>query len=225
MQRALAEQAAREVSYQRPANKPPPNVSLTSAGPPKRVPPRTVKYQRDNDSLEERPVGPPSREAPQTAGNGPPRREAPRANGAPIAAPPRRAAPVVKQVPIDDEDESDVELLSLSSDDEDEDQGRRAIVLGDKLLKSQGAVADEDEDLWDENDEEPQVWNGVDQAEVSVDWKTDSFLAMDFVPGSRSVKFLMSQTHSSLNELLLINIEGMRLARDFYFSLPAVFSQ
>lgn len=166
LQRALAEQAAREVSYPRPGNHAPPNVSTAASGPPRREPPRTVKHVLPSPTR----GGPPRREAPQTEVNGPPRREPPRANGAHAAAPPRRQAPVVKPMPIDDDDESDVEMLSLSSDEEDEDpsQGRRAMVVGSQQLKSQGAAVDEDDDLWDENDEEPQNWGGVDQAEVNV---------------------------------------------------------
>lgn len=165
LQRALAEQAAREVSYQRPSNHPPPNVSTAASGPPRREPPRTAKQVLPSSTR----GGPPRREAPQTEMNGPPRREPPRANGAPAAAPPRRVAPVVKSIPIDEDDESDVELLSLSSDDEDEDQsqGRPAMVVGNQQSKSQGAVMDEDDELWDENDEEPQNWGGVNQSELA----------------------------------------------------------
>lgn len=164
LQRALAEQAAREVSYQRPSNHPS-NVSTAALGPPRREAPRSVNRVQPSPPR----GGPPRREVPQIEVNGPPRREPPRANGGQAAAAPRRVAPAVKSLPVDDDDESDVELLSLSSDEEDEDQskGRRSMVVGNQLLKSQGAVVDEDDDLWDENDEEPQNWGGVDQAELA----------------------------------------------------------
>lgn len=173
LQRALAEQAAREVSYQRPSNHPS-NVSTAALGPPRREAPRSVNRVQPSPPR----GGPPRREVPQIEVNGPPRREPPRANGGQAAAAPRRVAPAVKSLPVDDDDESDVELLSLSSDEEDEDQskGRRSMVVGNQLLKSQGAVVDEDDDLWDENDEEPQNWGGVDQAEVTVVYLLDRFV-------------------------------------------------
>lgn len=166
LQRALAEQAAREVSYQRPPNQPPPNVSVAASGPSQHKPRRGIKHI----SLSPTGRGPPRREAPQTEVNGgPPRRRSSSANGVQVAAPPRRVAPA-KTSTIEHDDESDVELLSLSSDDDDDDdesQGRRAIVSSNKPLKSQGAAVDEDDDLWNENDEDPSTWSGVDQAELA----------------------------------------------------------
>ncbi|XP_024363496.1 exocyst complex component SEC5B isoform X5 [Physcomitrium patens] len=110
--------------------------------------------------------GPPRRKPPQMQSvGGPPRRAPPRVNGALVAAPAGRVASP-KAVLIAKDDESDLELLSLSSDD-DETKAPRAIVLGNQLLKAQGAVVDKSDDLWYDNDEEPQTWGGVDQAELA----------------------------------------------------------
>lgn len=66
---------------------------------------------------------------------------------------------------IEYDDELDVEFLSLFLDDDDDDdelQGCCVIVLSNKLLKFQGVVVDEDDDLWNENDEDFLIWSGVD---------------------------------------------------------------
>ncbi|CAK9238429.1 unnamed protein product, partial [Sphagnum troendelagicum] len=165
LQRALEEQAAREVSYQRPPNYPPPTVSPAASGPP------------------------PKREPPRNEAIAPAPRRAPPA----FSGPQVRREPVVVGPPIGDEDESDVELLSISSEDEDEghQQGRPPAVVQsshvqNKAVGGRGGRGGEqqqqqqqqlllqddgdDDDLgWDEDgdDAEPACWKDVNQADLT----------------------------------------------------------
>ncbi|CAK9237296.1 unnamed protein product [Sphagnum troendelagicum] len=161
LQRALEEQAAREVSYQRPPNYPPPTVSPAASGPP------------------------PKREPPRNEAIAPAPRRAPPA----FSGPQVRREPVVVGPPIGDEDESDVELLSISSEDEDEghQQGRPPAVVQSSHVQNKavggrgGRGAEQqqqlllqddgdDDDLgWDEegDDAEPMCWKDVNQADLT----------------------------------------------------------
>ncbi|CAM6036958.1 unnamed protein product [Sphagnum compactum] len=167
LQRALEEQAAREVSYQRPPNYPPPTVSPAASGPP------------------------PKREPPRNEATAPAPRRAPPA----FSGPQVRREAVVVGPPIGDEDESDVELLSISSEDEDEghQQGRPPAVVQsshvqNKAVGGRGGRGGEqqqqqqqqqqlllqddgdDDDLgWDEDgdDAEPTCWKDVNQADLT----------------------------------------------------------
>lgn len=190
----LAEQASRVVSNNNPLSQPLPNMSTAASGSSRCEASRVVKHILPSPTR----GGPPRRKPPQMQSvGGPPRRAPPRVNGALVAAPAGRVASP-KAVLIAKDDESDLELLSLSSDD-DETKAPRAIVLGNQLLKAQGAVVDKSDDLWYDNDEEPQTWGGVDQAEVNARHlhrrsQLTGFLRSSLAPGVSSLLPRSSQS-------------------------------
>ncbi|XP_073393332.1 exocyst complex component SEC5B isoform X2 [Physcomitrium patens] len=129
LQRALAEQAAREANLRTSPNKPtsvdpPKSLVLSKAAPPAKAPP--------------------SRPAPQLQPGGHPTR-APQG-----ALQPRQTRP-----PVEDDDDDEVDMLSISSEDESP-SGR-----GLKHLDANGKLSAEDahENEWEEDyEEEPSTW-------------------------------------------------------------------
>ncbi|KAL2629232.1 hypothetical protein R1flu_013918 [Riccia fluitans] len=144
LQRALAEQAQRDLNYKRPPHYPPTAVA-SSAGP-RRTPPQ----------------GPPP-PPPSSGAGAPPRRTPPppQPHKPPPPAPPKRPAPPPPR-PMEDDEESEVELLSISSEDEDAPPPSRRPPVKDKTAHG------DDSDLeWSEDDGEPENWKNVDQAELA----------------------------------------------------------
>eukprot|EP00249_Psilotum_nudum_P022882 c28676_g1_i1 orf=1854-4124(-) len=100
------------------------------------------------------------------AAAGPPIRQPPRPSARQFSiTPPRRDPP--KPLHAEEEEESDVELLSISSEEEDDPQTRRASVHASADAKKVSKARDEDSDLeWDNGANEPDKWTRVDEAEL-----------------------------------------------------------
>ncbi|KAG6549996.1 hypothetical protein Mapa_008508 [Marchantia paleacea] len=116
---------------------------------------RALAEQAQRDQTYKRPPQyPPPTISPAAAG--PPRRTPPQ-------TPPKRTPPAPPPA-MEDEEESEVELLSISSEDDDAPPpSRRPPAAKDKGRP----IDDDDSDLeWNEDDEEPENWNHVDQAEL-----------------------------------------------------------
>ncbi|KAL3687204.1 hypothetical protein R1sor_013513 [Riccia sorocarpa] len=149
LQRALAEQAQRDPNYKRPPQYPPPAVASSAA--PRRTPPQTPPPLP--------PSGAPSRRVPPPQKPPPP--APPKVAGQPIPAPKRPAPPPPR--PMEDDEESEVELLSISSEDEDAPPPSRR----PPVAKAKVAHGDDSDLEWSEDDEEPENWKHVDQAELA----------------------------------------------------------
>lgn len=117
---------------------------------------RALQEQAQRDVQYRRPPNhPPPVISPAAAG--PPSRHPP------AAPPPKRPPP--RPQPMEEDEESDVELLSLSSEDEDSQSKRRPSGPG---VHDANNSLDDDEDLeWDEEDDEPDSWKRVDEAELA----------------------------------------------------------
>jgi hypothetical protein len=155
-----------------------------------------------------------------------------------------RREPVVVGPPIGDEDESDVELLSISSEDEDEghQQGRPPAVVQsshvqNKAVGGRGGRGGEqqqqqqqqqlllqddgdDDDLgWDEegDDAEPACWKDVNQADVSCDhqFSLSSVLEIVAFQSAEIAGFSSSRQHS-----LCRFVSACRKPRIQHFLLP-----
>ncbi|KAG0561520.1 hypothetical protein KC19_9G070200 [Ceratodon purpureus] len=163
LQRALAEQAAREANYKPAPNMPSPAKSPMRAShiPLVKSPMRAGHLPVVKSTMPNKPA--PPAKAPPSRAPPPPSKPAPQAHQSsgppkrvpPGPMPPKRAPPQPPPVEDDDDDE-EVEMLSISSEDESSTQGGRPQPAP---AKARAEVVEED-DEWDDedDDEEPSTW-------------------------------------------------------------------
>ncbi|XVF39089.1 hypothetical protein PTKIN_Ptkin01aG0007300 [Pterospermum kingtungense] len=114
---------------------------------------RDLNYQKPPSSNSRKPVANFVQPPPQQPAAGYKAQKAPDA--------PASKKPAVRKVSMDDDEDSEVEMLSISSGDEDTGKDPKRGVGG----RSRGRVSKDDDGAWD--GEEPDCWKRVDEAELA----------------------------------------------------------